>query len=109
MINEKTFGQVFNKQELKKKTIYYSGKYSINFNNLISDNISFDNIFIEEKQKDILYKGVEDDHLKIIEEEPKEQPEKKERLNLFNVINEVLYTEKKDDDKEQKWGNERFN
>ena len=90
VINKKTFRQVFNKQELKKKTIYYSGKYSINFNNLISDNISFDNILIEEKQKDILYKGEDEDNLKIIEEEPIKEPEKKENINLFDDIKHFL-------------------
>ena len=100
VINEKTFGQVFNKQESKKKTIYYSGKYSINFNNLISDNISSDNILIEEKQKDILYKGEDEDNLKIIEEEPIKEPEKKENINLFDDIKEAIDEKNKDDKKE---------
>ena len=89
VINEKTLGQVFNKQELQK-TIYYSGKYSINFSNLISDDISCDDILIEEKQKQILYQGEDvEESLKEIEEE-KEQinnvEEKKENQNMFESI-----------------------
>ena len=103
VINEKTLGQVFNKQNMKNKTIYSSGKYNINFDNLISDNVSCDNILIEQKQKEILYKGEDDEEqLKIIEEETEqinEVKEKKEKKNLFEQLQENIDKPKEENNK----------
>ena len=72
---------------MKNKTIYSSGKYNINFNNLISDNVCCDNIFIKQKQKEILYKGEDDEEqLKIIEEET-EQINKNKTEIIIKILN----------------------
>ena len=72
VINEKTLGQVFKKDNIKNKTIYTSNKFKINYDDLISDILQSDNILIEEKNRTILFKGEDDDEqLRMIEEEKK--------------------------------------
>ena len=107
VINEKTLGQVFNKQNMNKKTIYSSGKYNINFENLISDNVSCDNILIEQKQKDILYKGNDDeDQLKIIEEEAEQVNEAKDKKEVDNIFEQVEENVNKPKEEESKQNDE---
>ena len=101
VINEKTLGQVFSKQESKNKTIYSSGKYSINFDNLISDSISCDDILIEERQKEILYKGDDgEENLKVIEEEKEQlnevEEKKKEKILFDEIENDINKVDKED-------------
>ena len=94
VINEKTLGQVFKKDNKKNKTIYTSNKFKINYDDLISDILQSDNILIEEKNRTILFKGEDDDEqLRMIEEEKEQLKEikpKKENVNLFEGIMNVL-------------------
>ena len=107
VINEKTLGQVFKKDNKKNKTIYTSNKFKINYDDLISDILQSDNILIEEKNRTILFKGEDDDEqLRMIEEEKEQLKEikpKKENVNLFEGIMNVLENgNNKKEDNQQK-------
>ena len=108
VINEQTFDEVLKKAKINPdmKTIHASNKYKINFDSLISDDFSCDNIIIEEKQKDILYKGKDEEELKIIEEENEIKEEfkekKKENINIYEDVENAI--ENKDNKKENAIG-----
>ena len=111
VINEQTFDEVLKKAKINKgmKTIRASNKYKINFDILINNDFSCDDILIEEKQKDILYKGKDEEELKIIEEvdetkefkEQKKEP-KNEKMNLDSIFDDVKNDDNKDNKKEDK-------
>ena len=98
VLNEKTgktLGQIFNKKNTKNKTMYASSKFKLDMNILNSDDLNFDsnNIFIEEKQNKILYKGIDevDEQSKKDEEEKKKTKGKREKeKENREIINDVF-------------------
>ena len=90
VFNQKTLGDVFKKHDANKETIYSSNTYKINLGNLMSNDISFDDILLEENKKTIIVKGEDDkDKPKVIKEEKKETKvikKKGEQNNLFDDI-----------------------
>ena len=59
ILGENILGNYFQKRNLDKKTIYSSNKLKLNIDELNSDSTSVEKIFIEEKNKFILFKGTD--------------------------------------------------
>ena len=94
VLNGKTLGQIFKNLNSKKKTIYCSDKYTLDLNNLLSNDFSCDSILLEQKQKTILFKGEEDESkLKAIKEETKKGETNKNKkdpiISFDNISNEI--------------------
>ena len=77
ILDQNILSNAFNKRNIDKKTIYSSNKYRLNLEVLNSNTISFENILIEEKNKEILFKGEEDEEIEEKEEEKIERKEEK--------------------------------
>ena len=73
ILDENILGNYFKKRNLDKKTIYSSNKFKLNLDELNSDSTSIDKILIEEKNKEILFKGTDQQQTK--EQETPETPE----------------------------------
>ena len=61
ILDENILSNAFKKRNLDKKTIYSSNKFKLNLDELNSDSASVENVLIEEKHREILFKGEEDD------------------------------------------------
>ena len=95
ILDENILGKAFNKRNLDKKTIYSSNKYKLNLDELNSDFATVDNVLIEEKHKEILFKGDDNnDNNNIYEEEKNEEikvikKEEKKRINADEFFGEI--------------------
>ena len=90
ILDENILGKAFNKRNLDKKTIYSAYKFRLNLDELNSDSALVENVLIEEKEREILFKGEEDEN----EPEEKIEEEKKEikvekRLNEEELFGDI--------------------
>ena len=88
ILDENILGKAFNKRNLDKKTIYSAYKFKLNLDELNSDSASVENVLIEEKNREILFKGEEDEEEKIEEEEKKEIKVEK-RMNEEELFGDI--------------------
>ena len=73
ILDENSLGNYFKKRNLDKKTIYSSNKLKLDLDELNSDSTSVENVLIEEKYKEILFKGTDEEQNE--EGETQETPE----------------------------------
>ena len=89
ILDENILGKAFNKRNLDKKTIYSSNKFKLNLEELNSVSVSVDNILIEEKKREVLFKGEEEEkEEEVIEEEKMEKKEEK-RIDADELFNDI--------------------
>ena len=93
ILDENILGNAFNKRKLDKKTIYSSNKFKLNLDALNSDQAIIDNVLIEEKHREILFKGKEDNDMDVIEEEKEEEKiekkEEKKRIDADEYFDDI--------------------
>ena len=91
ILDENTFGKYFKKRNIDKKTIYSSNKFKLNLDELNSNSASVENVLIEEKHKEILFKGEDDNDEKENENNEEEKTEKKEekKINAEDMFNDI--------------------
>ena len=90
ILDENILGKAFNKRNLDKKTIYSAYKFKLNLDELNSDSASVENVLIEEKNREILFKGEEDEEEKEkIEEEEKKEVKVEKRMNEEELFGDI--------------------
>ena len=90
ILDENILSNAFKKRNLDKKTIYSSNKFKLNLDELNSDSASVENVLIEEKHREILFKGEEDDDNE--ENEKKEEiivEKKKEKEDFKDIFGDM--------------------
>ena len=87
ILDENILGKAFNKRNLVKKTIYSAYKFKLNLDELNSDSPSVENVLIEEKNKEILFKGEENEEEGETKIEEKKKVEK--RLNEEELFGDI--------------------
>jgi len=89
ILDENILGKAFNKRNLDKKTIYSAYKFKLNLDELNSDSASVENVLIEEKNREILFKGEEDEEEKEKIEEEKKEVKVEKRMNEEELFGDI--------------------
>ena len=90
ILDENILGNYFKKRNLDKKTIYSSNKFTLNLDELNSDSISVENILIEEKHKDILFKGEDEGEIEEPETIEETKPETKKEITGKDIFKDIF-------------------
>ena len=113
ILDENILSNAFKKRNLDKKTIYSSNKFKLNLDELNSDSASVENVLIEEKHREILFKGEEDDDNE--ENEKKEEiivekkKEKEDFKDIFGDMDNIENIENKTQKQNEKNKNDNTN